>query len=261
MISLEIRCPPEQKDMLLAELWAAGTAGIVEMESGLRAFFEDSADRTTLTARFHPISWRREEQRDWVALSRAGWEPLAVGDRFFLVPQWRNDPTPAGRFRIVVNSGMAFGTGRHETTQLCLEALERHVQPGKALLDVGTGSGILAHAAALLGAQPVWACDVDSEAARIARAESVPHVFLGSLEAVRPESASIIAANISRQTVVRLMPDLLRCLVPGGTAVLSGFERHEVPEVQAAVELHSGTVRDVSSKGDWAALIVARGRP
>ena len=101
MFSIEIDCPPEQNEMLVAELWAAGSAGIVELEGGgLRAFFEDDADRGALTARFHAVSWRREERRDWVEVSRANWEPLLVGERFFLVPEWRDDAAPKGRFRI-----------------------------------------------------------------------------------------------------------------------------------------------------------------
>src|SRR5580704_11508104 len=104
MFSIEIECRPEQNDMLIAELWAEGSAGIVELDGGgLRAFFEDDADRSALAARFLAVSWRREEQRDWVELSRANWEPLAVGERFFLVPEWLSDPAPEGRFRIAVN--------------------------------------------------------------------------------------------------------------------------------------------------------------
>src|ERR1039457_5047331 len=160
MFSIEIECPPEQNDMLIAELWTEGSAGIVEMNGGLRAFFEDDADRGALAGRFHALSWRQEEQRDWVAMSRANWEPLLVGERFILVPEWRSDRAPEGRIRIVVNPGMAFGTGMHETTQLCLEALETYMSRGVRVLDVGTGSGILAHAAALLGAGGGWACDI-----------------------------------------------------------------------------------------------------
>src|ERR1035438_1609399 len=153
MFSIEIQCPPEQNDMLIAELWAEGSAGIVELEGGgLRAFFEDVADRSAFAVRFQAVSWRSEQERDGVAMSRANWEPLLVGARFFLVPQWLSNQAPEGRFRIVVNPGMAFGTGRHETTQLCLEALETHVRPGMRVLDVGTGAGILAQAAGIAGA-------------------------------------------------------------------------------------------------------------
>src|ERR1035438_3605168 len=210
MFSIEIECPPEQNDMLIAELWTEGSAGIVEMDGGLRAFFEDDADRGALAGRFHAVSSRQEEQRDWVAMSRANWEPLLVGERFFLVPEWRSDRAPEGRIRIVVNPGMAFGTGMHETTQLCLEALETYVSRGVRVLDVGTGSGILAHAAALLGAGRVWACDLDPEAVEIARGNAGPNLFVGSVDAVRSGAAGLIAANISPETIARLAPDEAR---------------------------------------------------
>jgi|ERR1017187_8138217 ribosomal protein L11 methyltransferase len=257
MFSIEIECPPEQNDMLVAELWAEGSAGIVELDGGgLRAFFEDDADRGALAGRFHAVSWRREEQRDWVAISRANWEPLLVGERFFLVPEWRSDAAPGGRFRIVVNPGMAFGTGMHETTQLCLESLETYVRPGVSALDVGTGSGILAQAAALLGAGPVWACDIDAEAVEIARGNAGPNLFAGSVDAVRSGAAGLIAANISPEAIARLAPELLRCLRPGGVALVSGFERHEAAAVQAELERRGGALYDARYKGNWALLVV-----
>jgi ribosomal protein L11 methyltransferase len=257
MFSIEIECPPERNDMLVAELWEEGSAGIVELEGGrLRAFFEDEADRGALASQFRAVSWRREEQRDWVEMSRANWEPLLVGERFFLVPEWRNDAAPAGRFRIMVNPGMAFGTGMHETTQLCLEALEVFVRPGGTVLDVGTGSGILAEAATLLGAGRVVACDVDPEAVGIARANIGPNVFVGSVDAVHSGAAGLIAANISPETIARLAPELVRCLQPGGVALVSGFERHEAAAVQAELERHGCALREVCNKGNWALLAV-----
>jgi len=257
MFSIEIEGPPEQNEMLIAELWAEGSAGIVELAGGrLRAFFDDELDCAALVDRFQAASWRREEPHDWVAESRADWEPLMVGKRFFLVPEWRSDPAPEGRFRIVVNPGMAFGTGRHETTRLCLEALETYVRPGVRMLDVGTGAGILARAALLLGAGPVWACDVDPEAVAVARANAVPNLFIGSVHAVRSGAAGLIAANISPEAVIHLAPDLLRCLAPGGLALLSGFERHEAPAVAAELERQGGTVHEARYEGDWALLTV-----
>src|SRR3954451_8180770 len=149
MFSLEIDCDPEDRDLLIAELWEEGSEGIVELSPSLvRAFFDDPADRRALHARFPGAREREEEQRDWVQSARDLLQPMEVGRRFYLVPEWRDDPAPAGRFRIAVNPGMAFGTGVHETTRLCIEALEEFLQPGMTVLEVGTGSGILAQAAA-----------------------------------------------------------------------------------------------------------------
>jgi len=259
MFSLEIECPPEGHDMLIADLWAEGSAGIVELDDGgLRAFFEDDADRGALAARFHARNWRQEEERDWVAESRAGWEPLLVGDRFFLVPGWRSDAAPEGRFRIVVNSGMAFGTGMHETTQLCLEALEAYIRAGTPVLDVGTGTGILAQAAGLLGAWPVWACDIDPEAIEIARGNAGPNAYLGSVDAARSGALGLIVANISPEAITRLARDLMRGLRPGGMALVSGFERHEAPAVAEEFARCGGRVCETRYKRTWALVAVRR---
>src|SRR5690242_20138660 len=183
MFSLEIQFPPEEHDLLIAELWELGSAGVVDLdEQRVRAFFEDSVDRATIVERYPGSVARTEEQRDWVQEARDLLQPLLVGRRFFVVPEWREDPTPAGRFRITVNPGMAFGTGVHETTQLCLEALEDYCKPGIAVLDVGAGSGILSRAARLLGATPVYSCDIDSIAVELAN-----EGFVGSADAVRSQ--------------------------------------------------------------------------
>jgi ribosomal protein L11 methyltransferase len=253
MFSLEIPSPSHDRDLLIAELWEQGSAGIIEIDSRrVRAFFEDSADRDALLARYPGSEWRMEEDRDWVEAAREKLPPMLVGRRFFLVPEWRDDPTPEGRLRIVVNPGMAFGTGFHETTQLCLEALEEYVRPGVAVLDVGTGSGILAEAALLLGAARVYGCDNDPIAVEVAR-ERVPAAFTGSADAVRPGVADVVVANISPEAILALAPDLLRALRPGGVALFSGFEVHEVEVLRPLPP-----AREMRTKGNWALLICGR---
>ena len=147
---------------------------------------------------------REEEARDWVQSSRDLLQPMEVGRRFFLVPEWRDDAAPEGRFRIAVNPGMAFGTGVHETTRLCIEALEDYLQPGMSVLDVGTGSGILAKAAKLLGAGHVTACDIDPVAVEIAG-----EGFVGSVDAVASGAVDLVMANISPEAI---------CALAGGPA-------------------------------------------
>ena len=256
MFSLELRCPAPARDLLIADLWEAGSVGIVELdEARVRAFFEDEAGRDTLVARFaeYRPAPRQEEERDWVAYSRENWPPILAGAHFFLVPEWRDDPAPPGRFRIPVNPGMAFGTGVHETTQLCIEALERHVRPGLTVLDVGTGSGILAQVAQLLGAGRVAACDNDPVAVEVAAGRvRRPLLFAGSADAVAARTADILVANISPEAVAALAPDFRRALRPGGLAILSGFERNETAMVRAA--LPGGRVRDVRAKRNWALM-------
>lgn len=244
MFSLEIECDADERDLLIAELWERGCEGIAELSPRrVRAFFEDGAGRDGLLQLFPGAALREEEERDWVQSARDLLQPMEVGRSFFLVPEWRHDPTPPGRLRIAVNPGMAFGTGVHETTRLCLEALEELAPAGMAVLDVGTGSGILAKAAALLGASPVYACDTDPVAVEIAGSG-----FVGSVDAVASNAADLVIANISPEAIVRLAPDLVRVLRPGGVLLASGFETAETASIQAALP-GAGEVRE---KGAWA---------
>ncbi len=247
MFSLEMNSNAEGRDLLIADLWELGSTGIVELsETRLRAFFEAGADRARLLALYPGAAWREERDRDWVQEARDLLQPMAVGRRFFLAPEWCDDPAPAGRLRIAVNPGLAFGTGVHETTRLCLEALEDLVKPGIGVLDVGTGSGILAKAARLLGASRVIACDIDAVAVRIAG-----QGFIGSADAVQSATADLVVANISPEAIIALAPDFARVLRPGGTLVASGFNASEVEAVKRALP----KAREVRCKGEWAMIV------
>jgi ribosomal protein L11 methyltransferase len=246
MFSIEVSCDAEDREMVIADLWERGSAGIVELDpTRLRAFFEDGPERSDVLQAYPAASIREEEDHDWVQSARDLLQPMEVGTRFFLVPEWRDDPAPEGRFRIVVNPGMAFGTGVHETTRLMLEALEEFVRPGMAVLDVGTGSGILARAAGLLGAGKVYACDIDPVAVEIAG-----QGFIGSVDAVRTRSVDLVMANISPEAILALAADLERVLKSGGVLLASGFERTEVKQVESALP----SVREVREKGNWALI-------
>jgi len=261
MFSLYLECRQEEKDRLIAELWERGSIGITESDlpggaCALRSFFHDDSQPSALVREFAAWGARSqpEEQRDWIAEARTKLEPMCVGGRFFLVPEWRSDPTPPGRFRIEVNPGMAFGTGAHESTQLCLEALERELQPGMTLLDVGAGSGILSRAAHLLGARRVIACDLDPVAIEQARQ---PLSFVGTADAVRSRSIDLAVANISPEAIVSLAPELVRVLRPGGLIIVSGFELPEITLVHRALDAHGGKVGPSLTKGSWSAVVAS----
>jgi ribosomal protein L11 methyltransferase len=249
MFSIEIECGQDDRDFLIAELWEKGSAGIVELDSRrVRAFFEDDVNGETLLTLYPGSTLRIEEDRDWVASARELLQPMAVGERFYLVPAWRDDPAPEGRFRISVNPGLAFGTGVHETTRLFMEALETYVTPGMKVLDVGAGSGILARAAKLLGAGAVYGCDVDSVAVDIA---GLKRRFVGSVDAVRSNSMDLVVANISPEVVVQLAPELVRVRREGGVLLASGLELPEIEMVKAALP----EAREVRTKGNWALIV------
>jgi ribosomal protein L11 methyltransferase len=193
---------------LLEELYEAGTAGIIEHDGWVEAFFE----HRVAAARFgDPAPC---EEIDWVRRTYDAWPPLLVGEKFFVVAPWREDATPAGRLRLEIDPGMQCGTGQHPCTQLCLKAMEQIVRPGDSVLDVGSGSGILSLAARLLGADRVVACDIDPDAARM-----VPF-FVGSVNAVRSQSFDVVVANISDWVIEELRPEFSRV---ARRQILSGF--------------------------------------
>jgi ribosomal protein L11 methyltransferase len=261
MFSLKLECRQEEKDRLIAELWERGSSGITEVDlpggaCGLRAFFEDDDAASPLVQEFSAWSARSEAEipHDWIAEARTKLQPVCVGTRFFLVPEWRDDPTPPGHFRIEVNPGMAFGTGAHESTQLCLEALEREVQPDVTVLDVGAGSGILSVASLLLGARRVVACDIDPITVELAKQ---PLAFIGSAGAIRTRSVDLVVANISPEAIIALAPELIRVLRAPGRMIASGFETPEVADVQLALERAGATICSSHAKGTWNALVAS----
>ena len=172
---------------------------------------------------------------------------MMIGRRFFLVAPWSDAPAPSGRLRLEIYPGMACGTGRHPATQLCLEALEDYVRPGDLVLDVGSGSGILSAAAALLGAARVIGCDVDHDAVKIARERVRQPLFTGSADAVRSHWADIVVANIESATIERLASELQRVRKPDSTLILSGFAEGDLPKGPA--------VKRMLQRDQWRCLI------
>jgi ribosomal protein L11 methyltransferase len=249
LFSLLLQSPPDREEFLIAELWQQSTAGIVEEDGSIRAFFEDDCDPGRLLdlfAEFTP-ELRREPSTDWEQVTREAWSPLVIGRSFFLVPPWSNELTPAGRLRLEVYPGRACGTGRHPATQLCLEAMEDYIRPGDHVLDVGAGSGVLSAAAVLLGAGSVVGCDVDHDAIEIALERLSLPLFTGSADAVRSQWAEVVVANIDSATVEQLASELARVRKADSTLILSGFPEWDLPEGFSA--------KKILRREEWLCLI------
>ena len=221
MFLVRVAVEPEQADMLTADLWEAGTLGIVEGAGYLEAFFNDAES----ARRFGEPQLAPEV--DWVKQTRDSFAPLLIGERFYIAAPWHTGPAPEGRVRLEINPGMQFGTGQHATTCKCLEALETVVTPGCSVLDVGSGSGILSIAARLLGASRVVACDVDAggsealaEALAVNRCGGIPF-FNGSVDAVQSGAFDVVVANISEEVRGDMWADFERV---ARVRVLSGFQ-------------------------------------
>ena len=176
-------------------------------------------------------------------------QPMEVGTRFFLVPEWRDDPAPEGRFRIAVNPGMAFGTGVHETTQLVHRGAGGLSAAGDERAGRGHGLGHSGARRRSCWARGMWsACDTDPVAVEIARRRA----FVGSVDAVASGAVDLVMANISPEAIAALAADLLRVRKAGGVLLASGFEGPEVDQVRAVLP----EAREVRQKGKWALIVV-----
>ncbi|MET0647961.1 MAG: 50S ribosomal protein L11 methyltransferase [Pyrinomonadaceae bacterium] len=205
------------------------------------------------------MKFREVEGRDWLAEWKKGWRPVEVG-RFVVAPPWSEVSEGGGRIVIRVEPGMAFGTGTHETTRLCLAAVEKHFGGG-SFLDVGTGTGILAIAAAKLQASArVEACDTDPLAVSVAEenarlngvAERI-EFRVGTVEETTA-SADLVCANLTADVILPLLPTLLGATC--GRLVLSGILTTQAAQVAARlIELGVGDY-EIDRDGEWVAFVV-----
>jgi ribosomal protein L11 methyltransferase len=210
---------------------------------------------------------REVQPGDWENAWKEHYHVLRVGPRFVIRPSWREHAPQPGDVVIELDPGMAFGTGLHPTTQMCLQAIERHMPAGARVIDLGTGSGILAIAAARLGAASALALDVDPvaveaarENARRNRVEHVVRIEAGSLAAAQAQPAFDFAlVNILAKTIVQLCEAGLAEIVrPGGVIVLAGLIESQESEVREALARAGLTVFDRIQDKDWVGLVCWR---
>ena len=205
----------------------------------------------------------REE--DWAEAWKKYYHPIRIG-RVTVVPAWE-EYTPKEDERILrMDPGMAFGTGTHETTRLVMEMLSDEITGGERLLDVGTGSGILALCAAKLGAKECYAYDIDPVAVRVAKEnvekDGATNVYCGVADLLdgidRTEPYDFVVANIVADIILRLLPALGSVMKTGARAILSGIIGPRVEEVRSAVEACGFSLVRESSERDWYALLIQK---
>jgi ribosomal protein L11 methyltransferase len=175
------------------------------------------------------------DEQNWVQLTQSQFEPIRISDRLWIVPSWHDAPNPAA-VNLVLDPGMAFGTGSHPTTRLCLEWLERNIAPGNTLLDYGCGSGILAIAGAKLGASEVVGVDIDPQAVSAARANAERNavsVRFGDSAEKLEGSFDRVVANILSNPLKVLAPAICAHVRPGGRLALSGILEEQAEELIA----------------------------
>ncbi|PKO90413.1 MAG: 50S ribosomal protein L11 methyltransferase [Betaproteobacteria bacterium HGW-Betaproteobacteria-10] len=195
------------------------------------------------------------DDQNWVQLTQSQFDPIRVSERLWIVPSWHESPDPAA-INLILDPGMAFGTGSHPTTRLCLEWLEREVSPACSVLDYGCGSGILAIAAARLGAGRVAGVDIDPQAVASARANAerneVTALFADSAEPVAGEY-DLVVANILSNPLRVLAPAICAHVRSGGRLALSGILREQAEEI-IAIYAQWLPLQVADTREDWVCL-------
>ncbi|VBB06096.1 s-adenosyl-l-methionine-dependent methyltransferase [Lucifera butyrica] len=212
------------------------------------------------------INWREVKEEDWATAWKDYFHPALVGDRIVIKPSWEDYQPGEKEIVIELDPGMAFGTGTHHTTQLCIRSLEEYVKPGDVVFDVGTGSGILAIAAAKLGANEVYAVDFDALAVTVANenilknaAQDVVTVAQGDLLSKVDGKADLIVANIIADIIIKMLNEVPLRLKPGGIFIASGIIAERVSDVTAAMLTLHLDIEKVMEQGGWAAIVARQG--
>lgn len=199
---------------------------------------------------------------DWIDIWKKHFRPIHIGERVVVVPEWIGYAPKKGEAVVLLDSNMAFGTGEHETTSMCIELLQEHLREGDACIDVGCGSGILGIAAAKLGARECYLTDIDpiavESAAHNAEKNGVSdrvRVVHSNLLAEANVTGDVVLANITAEVLVLLAPEIPSYLKRTGTLILSGIIADRIEKVRAAFSGAGLIERDVRRKGEWYAMV------
>ena len=276
---IQIDAEPNAVDAVGAALYAAGcggfevretaqppaVAGYLPVDDRLEERLEQLQDALAKLPEFGvsgagtELTLRYVEEADWATAWQAYYKPMRIGKRLVVTPPWEEPSLGSDDLPIVVDPGMAFGTGSHPTTQLCLVALEEFVKPSCTVADIGTGSGILAIAASKLGAASVAANDNDPLAVQIARENAVVNgVSIQIAETLPAGPYAVVVANILADVIIGMAGPLAAWTQPGGTLIASGIIDTRESDVRQAVEGAGFTSKDTRHQGEWVALIFKR---
>lgn len=273
-IEVSLKVPADSAEIVSSALIERGSLGVWERDPGtIIAYFPAETEQGRLQAILQDLklwlgsgatSVAEVPDQDWVARWKAGLTPLRVTPRLVIVRSWQTYHAEPGEQVVVLDPGMAFGTGHHETTRMCLELLDQRLRRGDvpSVLDLGTGSGILAIAAARLGAGRVVAADTDPTACETAELNVAANAVSEAVSVVDAEtgwmmgSYHVVVANLTAEGLCEVMQRIAEAVAPQGNAILSGILNSRESIVCDALSSADLVVTGRREAGEWVALEV-----
>lgn len=206
------------------------------------------------------------KEEDWASSWKQYYHTTRVGDKITVRPAWEEYKGQEGELVVAIDPGMAFGTGTHPTTCQCIRLLEKVLKGGERVIDIGTGSGILAITAAKLGADSVWACDVDEVAVKAAKDNAVLNGVESRIEIVKQnfccyqgEPGDLVLANITAGVILELFPNIVGHLKDRGCLIAAGINKEQWPEIEQAMFKHGMSIELLDFLDEWVAVLARKG--
>ncbi len=234
----------------------------IDPEDNIEEAVQFLRERLTAAGIGHTINRSSVHEDDWLNNWRKFFKPMPIGEKLLINPSWYTDTDPEGRAVLNIDPGLAFGTGKHETTRLCLETLERYIKGGETVLDVGCGSGILGIAAVLLGAESAFGVDIDEVAVRTANENAViNHVgdrfsaIAGDLVDKVQGKYDIVVANIVADAIIALSASVKAFMKPDSVYIVSGIIDTRADDVRNAVR-NSFEIAEEITMGGWYCFVL-----
>ncbi len=260
-------------------LFEQGSCGIEEDKKVLKGYFREDlfSEKIKKLLEFYienlrmmgfsigTPEYRNIPAEDWNHNWEKNFKPIQITSRIVVKPPWEKWKSKSNQIIINIIPKMAFGTGTHETTQLLLELLEVYLHPSETVLDIGTGSGILAIAGAKLGASRVLGVEIDRNAVKNAKenifynkVDHIAEIRPGSIETIGSEKFDLVLANIDRITITNLLPKLGGYILPDTRLLFSGFLTTDEKEMKETFSVYGYQPIETKSKGEWLSFVVCR---
>lgn len=252
------------EDLLKQDRTKAKIHIYIDPEDNIGEAVQFLRERLTAAGIDHTIDQSSVKEDDWLNNWRKFFQPMPVGEKLLINPSWYTDTDPEGRLMMNIDPGLAFGTGKHETTRLCMEALERYVKGGEKVLDVGCGSGILGIAAVMLGADSAFGVDIDEMAVRTANENAVVNHVDDKVTAIAGDLVDkvdgkydLVVANIVADAIIALSASVSQFMTDDAPYIISGIIDTRADDVKKAIRDTFDIIEENTHRG-WYCFVLKK---